>query len=202
MALGVALLKDASGRISLDVPVAGNVKNPQFDFGKTITSALTKTVENVAKSPFSAVAQIGGFKGEDLRYIDFEPGLSELNATATKKLDAVARLMKEKPVLTISVEGTADRKTDGASISGEQSQKGISGDKWRLAKPRKKDLPEENVIDDKQLEQLAQMRARQVQTYLNKQGKIAAKRVRLKPVHIRDASGKDNRGVELFLSVQ
>jgi outer membrane protein OmpA-like peptidoglycan-associated protein len=202
VALGVALLKDASGRISLDVPVAGNVKNPQFDFGKTITSALTKTVENVAKSPFSAVAQIGGFKGEDLRYIEFEPGLSELTAKATKKLDAVARLMNEKPVLTVGVEGTADRKTDGASISGEQSQKGISGDKWRLTKPRQKDLPEENVIDEKQLEQLAQMRARQVQTYLNKQGKIAAKRVQLKPVHIKDASDKDNRRVELFLSVQ
>jgi hypothetical protein len=64
VALGVALLKDASGRITLDVPVAGNVKNPQFDFGKTITSALTQTVEDVAKSPFWAVAQIGGLKGK------------------------------------------------------------------------------------------------------------------------------------------
>jgi hypothetical protein len=202
VALGVALLKDASGRISLDVPVAGNVKNPQFDIGKTITSALTKTVDDLSKSPFSAVAQIGGFKGEDLRYIEFEPGLSELTAKATKKLDAVARLMNERPVLTVGVEGTADRKTDGAGISGEQPQKGISGGKWRLAKPRKKDLPEENGVDDKQLEQLAQMRARQVQTYLNKQGKIAAKRVQLKPVHIKDTSARDNRHVELFLSVQ
>lgn len=204
VALGVALLKDASGRISLNVPVAGNVKNPQFDIGQSITSALTKTVDDAAKSPFSAVAKIDGFKGEDLRYIEFEPGLSELNAKATKKLDAVARLMKEKPVLTVSVEGTADRKTDGAGISGKQSQKGIFGEKWRLAEPRKKDLPKENVIDinDKQLEQLAQMRARQVQTYLNKQGKIAAKRVQLKPVHIKDASDRDNRRVELFLSAQ
>jgi hypothetical protein len=202
VALGVALLQDASGRISLDVPVAGNVKNPQFDIGQSIISALTKTVDDVAKSPFSAVAQIEGFKGEELRYIEFEPGLSELNAKATKKLDAVARLMKEKPVLTVSVEGTADRKTDGAGISGKQPQKGISGDKWRLAKPRKRDLPEENVIDDKQLEQLAQMRARQVQTYLNQQGKVAAKRVQLRAVHIKDASDRDNWRVELFLSAQ
>ena len=202
VALGVALLKDASGRISLDVPVAGNVKNPQFDIGQSIKSALTKTVDDVAKSPFSAVTQIDGFKGEDLRYIEFEPGLSELNAKATKKLNAVARLMNERPVITVSVEGTADRKTDGASISGEQSPKGIFGDKWRLAKSRKKDSPEENVIDDKQLEQLAQMRARQVQTYLSQQGKVAAKRVQLKPVHIKDASDRDNWRVELFLSAQ
>jgi outer membrane protein OmpA-like peptidoglycan-associated protein len=202
VALGVALLKDAGGRISLDVPVDGNIENPQFDIAQTITSALTKTVANVAKSPFSAVAQIAGFKGEDLRYIEFEPGLSELSAKATKKLAAVARLMKEKPVLTVSVEGTADRKTDGAGISGKQSQKGISGGKWRLAKTRKKDVTEDNVIDDKQLEQLAQMRARQVQTYLNTQGKIEASRVQLKPVHIKEASDRDNRRVELFLSVQ
>jgi len=202
VALVVALLKDAGGRISLDVPVAGNVKNPQFDIGQSIKSALTKTVDDLAKSPFSAVAQIEGFKGEDLRYIEFEPGLSELTAKATKKLDAVARIMNERPVLTVSVEGTADRKTDGAGISVKLPQKGISGDKWRLAKPRKKDLPAENVIDDKQLEQLAQMRARQVQTYLNQQGKVAAKRVQLKPVHIKDASDEDNRRVELFLSAQ
>ena len=200
--LGVALLKDASGRISLDVPVAGNVKNPQFDIGQSIKSALTKTVDDVAKSPFSAVTKIDGFKGEDLRYIEFEPGLSELNSKATKKLNAVARLMNERPVLTVSIEGTADRKKDGAGISGEEPQKGISGDKWRLAKPRKKDSPEENVIDDKQLEQLAQMRARQVQTYLSQKGKVAAKRVQLRPVHIKDASNRDNWRVELFLSVQ
>ena len=64
VALGVGLLKDASGRILLDVPVAGNVKNPQFDFGKTITSTLTKTAEDVDKSPFSAVTHIGGVKGK------------------------------------------------------------------------------------------------------------------------------------------
>ena len=60
----------------------------------------------------------------------------------------------------------------------------------------------ENVIDDNQLKQLAQMRSKQVRTYLTQQGKVAAKRVELKPVRINDLSNKDNWGVELFLSIE
>ena len=43
--LGVTLLKDSNGRITLQVPVAGNVKDPQFDFAKAIESSLTGAIE-------------------------------------------------------------------------------------------------------------------------------------------------------------
>jgi outer membrane protein OmpA-like peptidoglycan-associated protein len=156
----------------------------------------------VAKSPFSAVAKIGGMKGEELRYIEFGPGLWELNSEATKKLNALARFINERKELTVSVEGSANRQKDGTSISGKEPEKGTLDENLRAQKVQEKDSPMESVIDDNQLEQLAQMRAKQVQTYLTQQGKVAAKRVQLKPVRINDSSNKDNWGVELFLSVQ
>jgi len=51
----------------------------------TIKSALTKTVEDVADSPFSAIEEIDGTKGQALRFIEFEPGQSDLNPEALKK---------------------------------------------------------------------------------------------------------------------
>jgi hypothetical protein len=47
----VTLLKDSEGRIKLQVPVNGNVKDPQFNFAKIIQSALTGTVEDVGSAP-------------------------------------------------------------------------------------------------------------------------------------------------------
>ena len=202
VALGVALLKGTNGRISLDVPVAGNVKDPQFNIGQSIVSALTNTVDGVAKSPFSAVAEIDGFKGEDLRYIEFEPGLSELSAEATRKLSAVAQFLNQRSGLTLGVAGMADRQVDGASLSGKQNEKGISDFKRSITRASKKDSAEKHTVDDKQLEQLAQMRAKQVKSYLAQQGKIAAKQVQIRPVQIKDVSNGDNRHVELFLLVQ
>ena len=55
-----------------------------------------------AKSPFSAVAEIDGIKGEKLRYLEFGPGRWELNEKATKKLKALARFMNKRKELTVS----------------------------------------------------------------------------------------------------
>jgi outer membrane protein OmpA-like peptidoglycan-associated protein len=202
VALGVALLKDSSGRIMLEVPVDGNVKDPQFDIGQTIKSALTKTVDDVAKSPFSSIEEIDGIKGEDLRYLEFGAGLWELNSEATKKLNALARFINERKELTVSVEGYADRQKDATGISGKEPEQVTFDERLRAEKVQEKDSPKENVIDDHQLKQLAQTRAKQVQAYLTQQGKVTAKRVQLKPVQINDSFKKDNWGVELFLSTE
>jgi len=204
VALGVALLKDSRGRIRLEVPVGGNVKDPQFDIGQIIKSALTKTLDDVAKSPFSAVEEIDGIKGEELRYVEFGPGLSELNSEAIKKLNALARFINTRKELTVSVQGCADRQKDGTRISGKQPEKEKSDEELRADKDdvQEKDSPMKNVDDDNQLKQIAQMRAEQVQTYLIQKGKVSPKRVQLKPARINGSSTKDNFGVELFLSTE
>jgi hypothetical protein len=61
---------------------------------------------------------------------------------------------------------------------------------------------EEQVVDDKQLEQLARMRANQVKAYLTQQGKVSAKRIQLKPAKITDATKGDVGLAELSLSAQ
>ena len=163
---------------------------------------MTKTVDDVAKSPFSAIEEIDGIKGEELGYIEFEPGQWELNSEATKKLNALAGFINARKELVVSVEGSADRQKDGTGISGKEPENGTSDEKFQAEEDQEKGSPMENVIDDNQLEQLAQMRAEQVQTYLIQQGKIASKRVQLKPVRIKDSLNQDNWGVELFLSVE
>ncbi|MEN8211221.1 MAG: DUF748 domain-containing protein [Thermodesulfobacteriota bacterium] len=200
VALGVALLKDDNGRITLQVPVGGNVKDPKFDISQAIKSALTGTIDDLSNSPFSTITEIDGFKGEELRFIEFEFGLSELSAQTTRKLNAVAKFLNERTALTLGVQGTADRQMDWTIMSGGHIKKGKPANNQKAAKVQHEDLVNGKDIDDNQLKKLAQMRAEQVKTYLTQQGKVAAERVRLEPVQIQSSPNGDYGHVELSLS--
>jgi outer membrane protein OmpA-like peptidoglycan-associated protein len=211
VALAVALLKGADGRITLQVPVGGNVKDPQFDFGQTITSALTGAMENVSSSqssavtdssPSSIITDIDDVKREEVRFIEFEFGLSELSEHATKKLDALAKFLTEKSALTIGIEGTADRQMDLAKMSGKQAKKETPGSKQKAAKAQQKDPAKDQAVDDNQLKMLALMRAYIVKDYLIRKGKVAKKRVQLKPAKIISTTNKEYGRVELYRSAQ
>ncbi|MGD0615065.1 MAG: DUF748 domain-containing protein, partial [Verrucomicrobiota bacterium] len=76
--LAVAILKDRSGKIELDVPIEGSLDDPQFRLHKVVVRAVVNLLTKVATSPFSLLGSAFGGKGEEIRYQDFGPGSSEL----------------------------------------------------------------------------------------------------------------------------
>jgi outer membrane protein OmpA-like peptidoglycan-associated protein len=200
--LGLTLLKDKNGRIALQVPVTGDVRDPHFDFAKTIKSALTGTIEKAASEPFAAIKKIDGFTGEALRVVAFDFGFSTLTGTEIKKLNALAKYLKLKDALILGIAGTADRKMDGAAImedSPEQSPP--AGDSQNKEKTPPEAVTVE-ALDNQRLEELAQMRAQQVRTYLVEQAGIDAARINDKPVQIKSEPDGDKGLVEFSLSVK
>jgi hypothetical protein len=202
VALGVALLKGADGRITLQLPVDGNVKDPKFDFGQAITSALTGKMDTVSRSPFSTIEEIDGLKGEELRFVEFDFGLSELSDRATKKLNALAGFLKERSVLTLGIEGTADRQMDRAKMSEKQATKEKPSSKQKAAKAQQKETVKDQAIDDNQLKMLALTRANLVRDYLIRKGKVAANRIKLKAAKILSTTNEEYGRVEFYLSTQ
>ena len=200
--LGVTLLKDKNDRITLQVPVKGNVKDPHFDFGKAVESALTGTIDEAAGDPFATVSEIDGFKGKELRTVTFDFGSSELQERETRKLTALAKFLKERKPLTLGVVGTADRQMDEAAIVGESTEKSPPGDDQGSDKETQERSTPAQTIDDERLERLAQSRAEKVSAYLTEQAHVEAKRIQLKPVQIKLAPDGDRGLVELSLSVE
>ena len=50
--LAVALLKDSSGKIKLDVPITGSLDDPKFSVGAIVADALMNVISKVVTSPF------------------------------------------------------------------------------------------------------------------------------------------------------
>ena len=197
--LGVALLKDSEGRIKVQVPVKGSVRDPQFDFKKAIQSALTGTIENAGNAPFDAISDVDGFTGEDLKTIEFKFGFSDLQDREIKKLNALAKLLKDRKALNLGIVGTADRQMDGAAIMGKSSGKTPTS---AAAAPLGQATKPESVVDMKPLAQLAQQRAEKVSAYLIEQAGVEAKRIQVTPLQIKPVAAGEWGRVEFSLSVK
>jgi hypothetical protein len=114
--LAVALLADSSGRIRLDIPVRGNLNDPQFNFGGLIARALGNVVGKIVSAPFRALAGLFGGKGDGLDEVRFEPGSAALSPPAEENVAKVAQALAERPQLGVTVRGSYDPERDPAAL--------------------------------------------------------------------------------------
>ncbi|MEM9313862.1 MAG: DUF748 domain-containing protein, partial [Pseudomonadota bacterium] len=110
--LGLALLTDSQGVIDLDVPVSGNVDDPEFSLGKVIGRAVMNIITKAVTAPFKLLAGLVGSEA-DLENIFFAAGSVELNEVAVSALGDLSRALQERPQLQLRVGGSADPVVDG-----------------------------------------------------------------------------------------
>lgn len=114
--LAVALLADAEGRINLDIPVSGDLTDPQFDFGGLVARALRNVVGKIVSAPFRALAGIFGRGGEELDQVRFAPGSAELTPPQEQNVAQVAKALAARPQLAVKVRGGYDPERDPAAL--------------------------------------------------------------------------------------
>ncbi|ACS81721.1 DUF748 domain-containing protein [Maridesulfovibrio salexigens] len=102
--LGLALLRDSSGNIRLDIPVEGDLSDPQFKLGKVIARAIVNLLVKAVTSPFALIgALVGG--GEDMDVMAFEAGKVGFKEGEQSKMESVAKAMQDRPGLKLEVSG-------------------------------------------------------------------------------------------------
>jgi len=115
--LGVSLLTDKNGLITLEFPIEGNLDDPAFGLGNAIGSAATEITSQLISSPFKLLGKLGGGSGdEDLGFVEFEAGSAELVVTATDRLSTLAAGAEQRPELILLVEGAWDEGADAAAL--------------------------------------------------------------------------------------
>jgi hypothetical protein len=117
--LAIAILKDSDGRIDLQLPVSGDLDDPQFSYGAIVWKAIGNLLTRIVTAPFRALGGLLGLgSGEQLEAIEFDPGSAALRPPEREKLTRVAQVLQKRPQLKLAVPGHYDEAADGAALRG------------------------------------------------------------------------------------
>ncbi len=106
LGLAIALLEDSDGIIDLELPVSGDMNNPEFSYGHIIFQAFINLITKAVTAPFSFLGSMLGIDGAALEYIEFEPGRSTILPPEQEKLDSLAKALIKRPKLTLVLHGS------------------------------------------------------------------------------------------------
>ncbi len=136
--LAVTLLKDRKGQIKLDLPVTGNLDDPQFSVGHVILKIIVNLLTKAATAPFALLgAKFGG--GDELGYIEFDYGRASVTDASAKKLDALSKALSEKPSIKVDIEGYVDKERDREGLKQYLVQKKVRAQKLKDLMKRSKE---------------------------------------------------------------
>ncbi|MCT8167392.1 MULTISPECIES: DUF748 domain-containing protein [unclassified Pseudomonas] len=140
--LAVALLKDTEGKISIELPVTGDLNNPQFSVMPIVWQTLRNLVLRAAQAPFKFIGGlIAGGGAEDLGSVAFAPGSSELSGDARGALDKLAAALQKRPELRLEIEGTSAQSSDGPLIAQQRLEREYQATWYKILQRRGDKVP-------------------------------------------------------------
>ncbi|MBW2467051.1 MAG: DUF748 domain-containing protein [Deltaproteobacteria bacterium] len=102
--LAISLLKNRKGEITLNVPVKGDLDDPEFSIGGIVFKAIINLIAKAATSPFALLGALIP-EGEDLQHLDFTSGSSLIGEEYVKKLETIAKVLYDRPGLKMDIKG-------------------------------------------------------------------------------------------------
>ncbi|TAK56381.1 MAG: DUF748 domain-containing protein [Bacteroidetes bacterium] len=115
--LAIALLKDTRGVIDLDLPIEGSLDDPDFAVFPVVMKVLVNLVTKAVTAPFKLLGSLFGGSDEDLSYVQFPAGLSELSSDQASKLGNLAKALAERPELQLDIRGVASDSSDRLALA-------------------------------------------------------------------------------------
>ncbi len=140
--LAIALLKDTDGKISIELPVTGDLNNPQFSVMPIVWQTLRNLVVRAATAPFKFIGGlVTGGGSEDLGNVSFAAGSSALSKDAESALNSLAKALKERPALRLEIEGTAAASSDGPFLAAERLEREYQYNYYKILQRRGDKVP-------------------------------------------------------------
>ena len=108
----IGLLEDNDGVIDLNLPVEGNLDEPDFKYGTLVWKTLGNLITKAVTAPFAVLGAAMGLDGDELSYIEFEPGRTAITPPQREKLDNIAKMMTKRPKILLEVPAIYAKKLD------------------------------------------------------------------------------------------
>jgi len=112
LGLAVALLKDANGVIDINLPIEGNINDPEFRIGGIVWQALAGLVTRIVSAPFALLGKLIGIDSEDLGQFQFLAGRADLTPPEKEKINQLEEALQQRPELTVEISGVTDPAID------------------------------------------------------------------------------------------
>jgi hypothetical protein len=129
--LAISLLKNADGQIDLNVPLSGNLDDPEFSFSVAFLEVLGNLIMKVITSPFKVLgAMFGG--GENLGFVNFEYGSDAIPDNQIQKINTLIKILEKKKDLKLEIEGTYDQIADGQALRKKEYDAFIKSEKLKI----------------------------------------------------------------------
>jgi len=140
--LAVALLKDSEGRISIELPVSGNLNDPQFSVMPIVWQTLRNLVVRAAQAPFKLIGGlVSGGGSEDLGSVAFAPGSSDLTPDNESVLLKLSEALGKRPELRLEIEGTAAESSDGPLLAAQRLEREYQYNYYKMLQRRGDKVP-------------------------------------------------------------
>lgn len=130
VSLGIALLKDSSGKIVLDVPIKGSLDDPEFKIRHVVLRVITNVLVKAATSPFSLLGAAFGGGGDELAYQQLAPGAVHPEAAELSKLETIAKALLARPALQLDIQGNSDSADDRTALQHQRLQARLHNRLW------------------------------------------------------------------------
>ena len=106
LSLAISILSDQNNQINIDLPVEGNLDDPDFKYGGVIWAAVKKLFADITLAPFRFLGNALGLGSKDLSSIDFLAGSNELISSEAPKITDFIKLTTAKPMMKLSITPT------------------------------------------------------------------------------------------------
>ena len=110
--LAVALLTNSDGEIDIELPISGDVNDPEFHIGGVVKEAVKQFLVKIVTAPFRMLGALIGIESNDLGEVKFLGGRSTLSPPEVEQLMNISKVMAKRPELSLIVPGGYDERLD------------------------------------------------------------------------------------------
>jgi len=132
LGLAVSLLKNSKGEIHIDLPINGDLDDPNFRYGQIVWEALSNAVVKTAAAPFKLLSSLVN-SDADLGTIAFKPGRFDIDKQIKKNLQQLEQALTKRPSLNLEISGCYSKVQDGPALKLQQIKQKINSENEELS---------------------------------------------------------------------
>ena len=127
--LAIAIMKNGDGKIDINLPVYGDLTNPQFNLWSLYRDAFASLLAKLFYTPASLVSEMVNSGNARHYTLSFPAGESAMIDSSTEALKTIAGLMHAELGATLDIRGTADPVRDRKALAAQALLEQLKNDR-------------------------------------------------------------------------